>query len=62
MEREALGMIECRGLVAMIEAADAAVESANVLNHLATHFDPKSRQTNASCCIQNTTYVLQLVC
>ena len=30
MEREALGMIECRGLVAMIEAADAAVKSANV--------------------------------
>ena len=28
MEREALGMIECRGLVAMIEAADAAVKSA----------------------------------
>ena len=27
---EALGMIECRGLVAMIEAADAAVKSANV--------------------------------
>jgi len=31
MEREALGMIECRGLVAMIEAADAAVKSANVV-------------------------------
>ena len=30
MERDALGMIECRGLVAMIEAADAAVKSANV--------------------------------
>ena len=30
MEREALGMIECRGLVAMIEPADAAVKSANV--------------------------------
>src|ERR1044071_8053771 len=30
MEREALGMSECRGLVAMIEAADAAVKSANV--------------------------------
>jgi len=30
MEREALGMIECRGLVAMIEAADAAVKTANV--------------------------------
>src|SRR2546429_8533403 len=30
MEREALGMIECRGLVAMIEVADAAVKSANV--------------------------------
>ena len=30
MEREALGMIECRGLVAMIEAADAAVKAANV--------------------------------
>ena len=28
--QEALGMIECRGLVAMIEAADAAVKSANV--------------------------------
>jgi hypothetical protein len=28
MEREALGLIECRGLVAMIEAADAAVKSA----------------------------------
>jgi ethanolamine utilization protein EutM len=27
---EALGMIECRGLVAMIEAADAAVKAANV--------------------------------
>jgi ethanolamine utilization protein EutM len=27
---EALGLIECRGLVAMIEAADAAVKSANV--------------------------------
>jgi microcompartment protein CcmL/EutN len=27
---EALGMIECRGLVAMIEAADAMVKSANV--------------------------------
>jgi microcompartment protein CcmL/EutN len=31
MEREALGLIECRGLVAMIEAADAAVKSANVV-------------------------------
>src|SRR2546426_12621112 len=30
MEREALGLIECRGLVAMIEAADSAVKSANV--------------------------------
>ena len=30
MEREALGLIECRGLVEMIEAADAAVKSANV--------------------------------
>src|SRR4029434_876602 len=30
MEREALGMIECRGLVAMNEAADAAVKAANV--------------------------------
>ena len=30
MEREALGMIECRGLVAMIEAADDAVKAANV--------------------------------
>jgi len=28
--QEALGMIECRGLVAMIEAADAAVKTANV--------------------------------
>src|SRR6266581_1882474 len=28
--QEALGMIECRGLVAMIEAADAAVKGANV--------------------------------
>jgi len=27
---EALGMVECRGLVAMIEAADAMVKSANV--------------------------------
>lgn len=27
---EALGMIECMGLVAMIEAADAAVKAANV--------------------------------
>src|SRR5260370_31851180 len=27
---EALGMIECKGLVAMIEAADAMVKSANV--------------------------------
>jgi microcompartment protein CcmL/EutN len=27
---DALGMIECRGLVAMIEAADAMVKSANV--------------------------------
>jgi len=27
---QALGMIECRGLVAMIEAADAAVKTANV--------------------------------
>ena len=27
---EALGMIECRGLVAMIVAADAAVKTANV--------------------------------
>src|SRR5437667_10282848 len=30
MEREALGLIECRGLVAMIEAADAMVKAANV--------------------------------
>jgi len=30
MSQEALGMIECRGLVAMIEAADAAVKAANV--------------------------------
>lgn len=28
--QEALGLIECRGLVAMIEAADAAVKAANV--------------------------------
>lgn len=28
--QEALGMVECRGLVAMIEAADAMVKSANV--------------------------------
>ena len=27
---EALGMVECRGLVAMIEAADAMVKTANV--------------------------------
>src|SRR5215475_5424550 len=27
---DALGMIECRGMVAMIEAADAMVKSANV--------------------------------
>lgn len=27
---QALGMIECRGLVAMIEAADAMVKTANV--------------------------------
>jgi ethanolamine utilization protein EutM len=31
MAQEALGLIECRGLVAMIEAADAAVKSANVV-------------------------------
>jgi len=30
MEEEALGMVECRGLVAMIEAADAMVKAANV--------------------------------
>lgn len=30
MAQQALGMIECRGLVAMIEAADAAVKAANV--------------------------------
>jgi len=30
MGQEALGLIECFGLVAMIEAADAAVKSANV--------------------------------
>ena len=30
MGQEALGMIACRGLVAMIEAADAAVKAANV--------------------------------
>jgi microcompartment protein CcmL/EutN len=30
MEQEALGMIECKGLVAMIEAADAMVKAANV--------------------------------
>src|SRR5215212_5321710 len=29
-EMEALGMVECMGLVAMIEAADAMVKSANV--------------------------------
>ena len=28
---EALGMVECRGLVAMIEAADAMVKAANVV-------------------------------
>ena len=28
---EALGMVECRGLVAMIEAADAMVKTANVV-------------------------------
>lgn len=27
---EALGMVECRGMVAMIEAADAMVKAANV--------------------------------
>src|SRR6185369_8438004 len=30
MMPEALGMVECRGLVAMIEAADAMVKAANV--------------------------------
>jgi microcompartment protein CcmL/EutN len=30
MEQEALGMVECKGLVAMIEAADAMVKAANV--------------------------------
>jgi len=30
MEEEALGMVECRGLDAMIEAADAMVKAANV--------------------------------
>ncbi|HEV2913056.1 MAG TPA: BMC domain-containing protein [Pyrinomonadaceae bacterium] len=30
MNMEALGMVECMGLVAMIEAADAMVKSANV--------------------------------
>ena len=30
MEKEALGMVETRGLVAAIEAADAMVKSANV--------------------------------
>ncbi len=28
--QEALGMVECRGLVAMIEASDAMVKAANV--------------------------------
>ena len=28
--QEALGMVECKGLVAMIEAADAMVKAANV--------------------------------
>lgn len=28
---EALGMVECRGMVAMIEAADAMVKTANVV-------------------------------
>ncbi len=48
MEREALGMIECRGLVAMIEAADAAVKSANVklvgwekIDVVSTHVIPR---------------------
>jgi microcompartment protein CcmL/EutN len=27
MEQEALGMVECKGLVAMIEAADAMVKT-----------------------------------
>ena len=31
MQREALGMIETKGLVGAIEAADAMVKSANVL-------------------------------
>ncbi|MFZ4794426.1 MAG: BMC domain-containing protein, partial [Blastocatellia bacterium] len=30
MVMEALGMVECRGMVAMIEAADAMVKTANV--------------------------------
>jgi len=30
MMEEALGMVECRGLVAMIEAADTMVKAANV--------------------------------
>lgn len=30
MDMEALGMVECMGLVAMIEAADAMVKAANV--------------------------------
>ena len=30
MSMEALGMVECMGMVAMIEAADAMVKSANV--------------------------------
>jgi len=30
MEREALGMVETRGLIAAIEAADAMVKAANV--------------------------------
>ena len=44
MEREALGLIECRGLVAMIEAADAAVKSANVVLVGWEEFSPRDRR------------------
>ena len=37
MQKEALGMIETKGLVGAIEAADAMVKSANVTFCLYTH-------------------------
>ena len=50
MNSDALGMVETKGLVGAIEAADAMVKAANVTSVSYTHLDVYKRQ-NPSFCI-----------